>query len=209
MFIRTGSIITSGERVLCGLAQQFGTLCFIDDNAGCFGGRPLPANGSILSFGELQVFVATELPREYPAKVFVAEDPPSVCAVRGQRNARPATYAEVLMTAPVVGAGGAGVDAGAGAEAHAEDGDEDDGLERHPRGSRFPLERVVPTEAGPSRTPKQPSSINRTIAKLHQPIPVGADVTLCHEQLEARREYVLEQAQVVAAKKRDLEWSIR
>ena len=107
MFIRTGSIIASGERVLCGLAQQFGTLCFVDDNAGCFGSRPLPASGTVLSFGELQIFVATELPREYPAKVLVAEDPPSVCAVRGQRNARPATCAEVLVVAPVVGAGGA------------------------------------------------------------------------------------------------------
>ena len=87
----------------------------------------MPANGTVLSFGELQIFVATELPREYPAKVLVAEDPPSVYAVRGQRNARLAACAEVLVVAPVVGAGGAGVVAGAGAEAHAEDGDEDGG----------------------------------------------------------------------------------
>ena len=92
VFIWTGALIASGERVVCGLAQQFGTLCFIDDNAGCFGSRPLPANGTVLSFGKLQIFVATELPREYPAKVLVAEDPPSVRAVRGQRNARPATW---------------------------------------------------------------------------------------------------------------------
>ena len=183
VFIRTGSIIASGERVLCGLAQQFGTLCFVDDNAGCFGSRPLPANETVLSFGELQIFVATELPREYPAKALVAKDPPSVYAVRGQRNARPATCAEVLVAAPVVGAGGAGVGAGADAEAHAEDGDEDDGLERHPRGSRFPLERVVPAEGGPSRASKQASSINRTIAKLHQPIPAGADVTVTPQNL--------------------------
>ena len=122
--------------------------------------------------------------------MLVAEDPPSVRAVCGQRNARPATCAEVLVVAPVVGAGGAGVVAGADAEADAEDGDEDGGLERHPRGTKFPLERVVPTEGGPSRAPKQASSIHRTIAKLHQPIPAGADVTLCHEQLEARRKYV-------------------
>ena len=82
-------------------------------------------------------------------------------------------------------------------------------IERHPRGSRFRSERVQSTEAGPSQTPKQPSRIDKTITKLHQPIPAGADVTLCHEQLEARREYVLEQAKVVAAKKRDLERSIR
>ena len=70
--IQTGSILASGERVLSGLAQQFGSLCFVEDNTGCFGGRPLPANGTILSFGELQFFVATELPREYPATVLVA-----------------------------------------------------------------------------------------------------------------------------------------
>ena len=82
VFIRTGSIISSGERVVRGLAQQFGTLCFVSDNAGCFGSRPLLANGSILSFGELQIFIATEPLREYPTKVLVAEDPPSVCVVR-------------------------------------------------------------------------------------------------------------------------------
>ena len=83
VFIRTGSILSSGERVVCGLAQQFGSLCFIDDNAGCFASRPLPASGSIIAFGGHQVFGATELPRMYPAKVHVAEDPPSVCVIRG------------------------------------------------------------------------------------------------------------------------------
>ena len=133
VFIRTGSMVFSGGRVVCGLARQFGTLCFVDDNAGCFGSRPFPANGSILSFGELQIFIATEPLREYPAKVLVAEDPPSVCAVRGQGSACRATYAEVLMTAPVIDAGGAGVGAGVVAEGQAEDGSDDDGLERYPR----------------------------------------------------------------------------
>ena len=84
VYIRTGSIISSGERVVCGLAQQFGSLCFVDDNAGCFGSNPLPASGRIICFGAHQVFVATELLRVYPAMVHVAEDPPSVRSVRGR-----------------------------------------------------------------------------------------------------------------------------
>ena len=94
VYIRTGSIISSGERVVCGLAQQFGSLCFVDDNAGCFGSNPLPASGRIICFGAHQVFVATELPRVYPAMVRLAEDPPSVRSVRGRSIAPSAGCAE-------------------------------------------------------------------------------------------------------------------
>ena len=100
VFIRTGSIVASGERVVCGLAQQFGSLCFVDDNAGCFGSSPLPASGRIICFGAHQVFVATELPRVYPAMVHVAEDPPSVRSACGRSIAPSAGCAEVMMTAP-------------------------------------------------------------------------------------------------------------
>ena len=100
VYIRTGFIISSGERVVCGLAQQFGSLCFVDDNTGCFGSSPLPASGRIICFGGHQVFVATELPRVYPVMVHVAEDPPSVRSVRGRSIAPSAGYAEVMMTAP-------------------------------------------------------------------------------------------------------------
>ena len=105
MFIRTGSFIASGERVVCGLAQQFGSLCFVDDNAGCFGNEPMPANGSIICFGEHQVYVATEIPRVYPEKVHVAGDSPAFCAVRGRRIDRLANCVEVMMTAPAAGTG--------------------------------------------------------------------------------------------------------
>ena len=108
VFIRTGSVLPSGERVVCGLAQQFGSLCFVDDNAGCFGSRPLPASGDIILFGSHQVYVATELPYAYPEKVRVAEDPPSLCAARALCVARPAPSAEVMVVAPAAAGAGAG-----------------------------------------------------------------------------------------------------
>ena len=86
--IRTGSIIASGERVVCGLVLRLGSLNFISNNAGCFGSRPFPRNGCLINFGEHQVYVATEVVCEYPERVHVAADPPAVCAVRGRRNAR-------------------------------------------------------------------------------------------------------------------------
>ena len=51
VFIRTGSIIDSGERVISGLVCKLGSMSFISDNAGCLGGRPLPRNGRIVTFG--------------------------------------------------------------------------------------------------------------------------------------------------------------
>ena len=66
VYIRTGSFIASGEPVVCGLVQQFGSLCFIDDNTSCFGNEPMPANSSIISFGAHQVYVAMEILRVYP-----------------------------------------------------------------------------------------------------------------------------------------------
>ena len=107
VFIRTGSFIASGERVLCGLVHRFGSLNVVSDNAGCFGSRPLPRNGCLIEFGSLTIYVATEVPCRFPERVQVAADPPAVCAARGRRTARPASCAEVMMTAPVVGAGGA------------------------------------------------------------------------------------------------------
>ena len=105
VFIRTGSFIASGERVVCGLAQQFGSLCFVDDNAGCFGNEPMPADGAIICFGAHQVYVATEIPRVYPEKVHITGDSPAFCAVRGRRIDRPASCVEVMMTAPAAAAG--------------------------------------------------------------------------------------------------------
>ena len=67
VFVRTGSLLPSGERIVCGLAQQFDSLCFVEDNGGCFDGRPLPANGGVILFGAHQIFVGTELPALFPS----------------------------------------------------------------------------------------------------------------------------------------------
>ena len=77
---RTGSIINSGERVVCGLVCKLGALNFISDNAGCFGSRPFPTKGCLISFGAFVTYVATEVVCNYPEQVLVAEDPPAVCA---------------------------------------------------------------------------------------------------------------------------------
>ena len=100
VFIRTGSILASGERVVCGLVHRFGALNFISDNAGCFGDRPLPRNGCLVNFGAFECYVATEVPCRYPEHVLVAADPPAVCAARGRRITRPVSCAEVMMTRP-------------------------------------------------------------------------------------------------------------
>ena len=89
VFIRTGSIIASGERVVSGLVHRLGSLNFISDNVGCFGSRPMPRNGCLVNFGMFEVYVATEFVCKYPEQVLVAEDPPAVCAARGRRTIAP------------------------------------------------------------------------------------------------------------------------
>ena len=114
VFFRTGSLLASGERVVCGLHHRFGALNFISDNAGCFGDRPLPRNGCLVTFGAYDVYVATEVSCSFPEHVLIAADPPVVCAARGRRIARPVSCAEVMMTkaskigAAQTGAGNAG-----------------------------------------------------------------------------------------------------
>ena len=72
VFIRTGSVIASGERVVCGLVHRFGSLNVISDNAGCFGSRPFPRNGCLMELGDLTVYVATEIVCRYPKWVHAA-----------------------------------------------------------------------------------------------------------------------------------------
>ena len=105
VFIRTGSIIASGERVVSGLVHRLGSLNFIDDNAGCFGSRPMPRNGCLVLFGTFEIYVATEFVCKYPEQVLVAEDPPAVFAARGRCITRPGSCAEIMMTGTAGGAG--------------------------------------------------------------------------------------------------------
>ena len=51
-----------------------------------------------MKFGSFEVYVATEVVFKYPETVLVADDPPAVCAVRGQRIDRPVDCAEVMVT---------------------------------------------------------------------------------------------------------------
>src|SRR3954469_10217469 len=57
VFIRTGSLIGTGERVVSGLVQRLGALRFVSDNAGCFGNRPFPSSSQFITFGGLDVYV--------------------------------------------------------------------------------------------------------------------------------------------------------
>jgi len=86
----------SGVRVLSGLVCNYGGYTFISDNAGCFGGRPLPCNGSFLRFGSFSTYVVTEVVREYQAQVLVEDETPLLAAL-GRRITRPPRCVEVMM----------------------------------------------------------------------------------------------------------------
>ena len=126
-----------------------------------------------------------------------------LCAARGQRIARPACSVEVMVVAPAAdGAGAGGADPDAPPPAHA----------KKSTRTRGPvLERVgaYPDEAGPSDPPPRPSRLEATIENLNQAYVPGADVLLCAQQVEEQRLFVLEEAQKVAAQKRELERSQR
>ena len=97
VIIRTGNLLKTGERVLSGLMQRFGSLHFVSDNAGCFGQGPNPSVGNLITFGQFDVYVAIAPPFVYPQVVHVVEDPPCHLAARGRCTAHPASC-EVMMT---------------------------------------------------------------------------------------------------------------
>ena len=198
VFIRTGSIVASGERVVCGLVHRFGSLNFLSDNAGCFGSTPFPANGRFINFGDHQVYVATEIACRYPERVHVAADPPAVCAVRGRRITRPANCAEVMMTAP-------GADAGKGAI-----GETDAGA-KSARTARPPLGRPENRAgyAGPSSVPVRSDPLRDTIEKLGMPVTPCADTVLTQAQLEEQRQSILQEAIEVARVRQEFDISLR
>ena len=74
--IRMGNLLKTGERVLSGLMQRFGSLHFVFDNAGCFGQGPNPSVGNLITFGQFDIYVAIAPPFMYPQVVHVAEDRP-------------------------------------------------------------------------------------------------------------------------------------
>jgi len=167
VFIRTGSITTSGERVLSGLVCKLGDMHFVSDNAGCLGSKPIPVNGCLITFGSIHTYVATELVCKYPARVLDAEDPPIFCAARGRCVTRPASCAEVMMT---------GAASGAGLEEDASTPG------KSARPGRPPLERVT-REHGDTSTVR-PLPLDEVIERLAVPLVPGTGVALIEEELE-------------------------
>ena len=187
--IWTGYVLPSGERVVCGLAQQFGSLCFVEDNASCLGGEPLPSSGTVDSFGSHLVFVATVRPRFFLECARTAKDPPCLGAPRGSRDASLGSVAEVLVVIPA-------------ADAPGPSGTAPEGPPPAPKKSSRsrwpPLERVgESSNAGGTSDPPRPSKIDKAIENLQAYVP-GADVRLDAEQVEAQRLAVLEEAKRVA-----------
>ena len=200
--------LPSGERVVCGLAQQFGNLCFVEDNAGCFRGRPLPANGSVILFGAHQVFVGTELPRVFPERARVAADPPAHRAVRGQRIARPTGSIEVLVVVmpQAEGVGTSNVAAGA------EDAPPLAPMKKKKKSRRTRGPRLekgssgYATDGSSSEGSPSPHRVNKAIETLAAFVP-GPDVRLDAEQVDAQRLYLLEEAKRLKMQQRELERS--
>jgi hypothetical protein len=92
--IRTGNIITTGERVLSGLMLRSGSRHLIFDNTGRLRQGPIPAIGYRISFGAVNVLFAVAPPASpppslYPRAVQEAEDPPCYLTARSRRIDRP------------------------------------------------------------------------------------------------------------------------
>ena len=65
---RTGPRTSAGERVASGLVLTLGNIDCVIDNASCFAGTSFPANGTVLLFGDLPVYIAT-IPERFPREI--------------------------------------------------------------------------------------------------------------------------------------------
>ena len=194
VYIRTGNLLVSGERVVSGLVQRLGHLRFVSDNARCFGSKPLPANGRFIEFGAHEVFVGTSSVHCYPERVVVAADPPALCAVRGKRTTRPAGSVEVMMTAPANPA------AAKGGAAKAPPVPTKSG-----RAAKPALER--PENIGEASS--RPTPFEVAIERLAEPISPVDDPAAAQLQLEQQRQAILEAGHEIARAQRDLEIQTR
>ncbi|KAK1685229.1 hypothetical protein QYE76_046077 [Lolium multiflorum] len=176
VFIRTGLTITTGERVASGLIWRFGSLDCVSDNAGCFADRPFPAGGSIISFGGHDVYVATVAPPRYPRQVLRCASPPPRAG--SSAPASPAVV-QVMM---------------AGEELPT----------KNPRTRGPNLERNVDPNASGSGPKAPPSRLDEVRAKLSSPLTAGGDAATVEADLEAHRQLLLQQAEELAAAKRQL-----
>jgi len=198
--IRTGSVIaSSGERVVSGLVQRFGSLDFVSDNLGCFGSMPFPRGGSFINFGAHQVYVAVRAAPVYPEKVHVAADPPAMRgAARGRLTASPVSSAEVLMTAPGADAGGGGAGK-LGMPAKAT------------RSRGPPLERTenLAGGAGTTADPATPTVLQAAIDRLKAPVDADAGIALTQAQLQEQRQDILQEAIEVAKVRQEFDITLR
>ncbi|KAK1602292.1 hypothetical protein QYE76_008141 [Lolium multiflorum] len=178
VFIRTGLTITTGERVASGLIWRFGSLDCVSDNAGCFADRPFPAGGSVISFGGHDVYVATVAPPRYPRQVLRCASPPPRAG--SSAPASPAVV-QVMM---------------AGEELPT----------KNPRTRGPNLERNIDPNASGSgpKAPPPPSRLDEVRTKLSSPLTAGGDAATVEADLEAHRQLLLQQADELAAAKRQL-----
>jgi hypothetical protein len=158
---------------------MLGSLSFVIDNAGCFGSRPFPRNGRIISFGSHKVYMGTERACRYPEQVLVVADPSSHMLARVQRSARPVESAEVMMTAPAALPAG-GASKGAVADVPPEP-------DRTKRSACPPLERAE-NLAGTSSVSARDQPLIPIINRLLEPVQSGDDLEQAKEILEGTRQ---------------------
>ncbi|KAM0919739.1 hypothetical protein ACQ4PT_007916 [Festuca glaucescens] len=196
VFIRTGSVIATGERVVSGLVQRLGALDYVSDNAGDFRTGAFPRNGIFINFGVHRVYVSTVPANRYPDVVHVAADPPAVLAARGRCTAHP-TSCEVMM-------------AGTGAEASKEAGAENHAPAKSARPSKPGYERAenLAAQIGTSSAPN-PNPLQAAIEQLNVPVTSAADIALAREQLEEQRLSILHEANEIARVRQELDITLR
>ncbi|KAM0839317.1 hypothetical protein ACQ4PT_060393 [Festuca glaucescens] len=196
VFIRTGSLIATGERVVSGLVQRLSALDYVSDNAGDFSTGAFPRNGVFINFGVHRVYVGTVPANRYPDVVHVAADPPAILAARGRRTARPASC-EVMM-------------AGTGAEARKEADAEKQVPAKSARPSKPGYERAENLAAQASTSSAQiPNPLQAAIVQLYVPVTSAADIALTREQLEEQRLSILHEANEVARVRQELDITLR
>jgi len=200
---RTGSVTSSGERVLSGLVCRVGEFNFVSDNAGCFANKPFPADGFLMMLGSFVTYVTTEPVREYPAQVLVAEDPPAFRVAHGRRSARPGCSVEVMMTGPSAAAGKG--DAAKGAPEVLATPIEPAG--KPTRTAKFPKER--PDPVGPLGMSGAEAPLEEVLEKLARPVAPGANVELTVAELEAERLRLQKEARLVVESRQAFERDLR
>ena len=176
--IRTGS--STGERVLSGLVCKIGQFSFISDNAGCFSGKPFPADGFLMTLGSLITYVTTERVSSYPTQVTEAEDPPAFHARLGQHTARSGNSVGVMMAGSNADTSKEGTGKGMPDELVTPLGEP---VDKRNRGVKFPKEK--PDHTGPLGMSGMDVPLEDVLEKLDRPVAPGANVELTIAELEA------------------------